>query len=117
LAFCTQHGNQLDQRNILRHLHKALEDVGFEQAGAHSFRRYRNTFLRNFTACPESILNFWLGWGEEGMSERYDKIKADVAFRKEVANSCGLGFDVPANLGLIEPIAPKLESYAVAASI
>jgi hypothetical protein len=29
------------------------------------------------------------------MSAHYDKIKADVAFRKEVANSCGVGFDVP----------------------
>ena len=117
LLFCTRHGCQLDQRNILRHLHKALEDFGFEQAGAHSFRRYRNTYLRNFTACPESVLNFWLGWGEEDMAGRYDKIKSDVAFRKEVANSCGVGFDVPANLGSIEPIEPKLESDAVASSI
>ncbi len=116
LLFCTRHGNQLNQRNILRHLHKALKEVGFEQAGAHSFRRYRNTYLRNFTACPESILDFWLGWSSEGMSAHYDKIKADVAFRKEVANSCGVGFDVPAILGSIEPIEPKLESYAVASS-
>jgi hypothetical protein len=62
-------------RNILRHLHEALEEVGFEQAGANSFRRYRNTYLRNFTACPESILDFWLGWSGEGMSAHYDKIK------------------------------------------
>ncbi len=117
LLFCTRHGCQLDQRNILRHLHKALEDFGFEQAGAHSFRRYRNTYLRNFTACPESILDFWLGWSSEGMSAHYDKIKADVAFRKEVANSCGVGFDVPAILGSIEPIEPNLESDAVASSI
>jgi integrase len=81
LLFCTRHGCQLDQRNILRHLHKALEDFGFEQAGAHSFRRYRNTYLRNFTACPESVLNFWLGWGEGDMAGRYEKIKSDVAFR------------------------------------
>jgi Site-specific recombinase XerD len=117
LLFCTRHGGQLDQRNILRHLHKALEEVGFEQAGAHSFRRFRNTYLRNHTHCPESIINFWLGWSSESMSGHYDKIKADVAFRKEVATSCGVGFDVPATLGLIEPIEPKLESYAVAASI
>jgi hypothetical protein len=41
------------------------------------------------------------------MGAHYDKIKADVAFRKEVANSCGVGFDVPASLGPIEPIEPK----------
>jgi hypothetical protein len=51
------------------------------------------------------------------MGAHYDKIKSDVAFRKEVANSCGVGFDVPANLGSIEPIEPKLESDAVASSI
>jgi hypothetical protein len=51
------------------------------------------------------------------MAGRYDKIKSDVAFRKEVANRCGVGFDVPAILGSIEPIEPKLESDAVAASI
>jgi hypothetical protein len=54
------------------------------------------------------------------MSAHYDKIKADVSFRKEVANSCGVGFDVPSTLGSIEPIEPiepKPESYAVASSI
>jgi integrase len=111
LLFCTRHGNQLNQRNILRHLHKALEEVGFEKAREHSFRRFRNTYLRNFTACPESILDFWLGWGSEGMSRHYDKIKSDVVFRKEVTNSCGVGFDV---LGSIAPIESKLESHAVA---
>jgi hypothetical protein len=40
----------------------------------HSFGRYRNSYLRNFTACPESILDFWLGWGSEGMGAHYDKI-------------------------------------------
>ena len=115
--FCTRHGNQLNQRNILRHRHKALEEVGFEQTGVHSFRRYRNTYLRNFTACPESILDFWLGLGSEGMGAHYDKIKSDVMFRKKVANSCGVGFDVPAVLGSIEPIEPKLKSDAAASSI
>jgi hypothetical protein len=33
-----------------------------------------------------------------------------VAFRKEVANACGVGFDVPS--GSIEPIEPKIEALA-----
>jgi integrase len=111
LLFCTRNGKQLSQSNILRrHLHPALEDVGFEKAGNHAFRRYRNTFLRNHTHCPESIINFWLGWGEDAMSELYDKVKADVGFRKEVAKACGVGFDVPATLGSIEPNEPKTEA-------
>ena len=75
LLFYTRRGNQLNQRNILRHLHKALKEVGFEQAGAHNFRRYRNTYLRNFTACPESILDFWLRWSGEGMSAHCDTVQ------------------------------------------
>jgi hypothetical protein len=100
----------LSQSNILcRHLHPALEEVGFEKCGAHSFRRYRNTYLRNFTACPESIRNFWLGWGSEGMSAHYDGIRGDVAYRRDVAKACGVGFDVPASLGSFEPNEPKIE--------
>jgi hypothetical protein len=48
------------------------------------------------------------------MNAHYDKIKADVAFRKEVANRCGVGFYVPANLGPIEPIEPKKVEEGVA---
>jgi integrase len=117
LLFKTRHGKQWSQSNILRrHLHPALGEIGFEKAGAHSFRRYCNTFLRNHTNCPESVLNFWLGWGAEGMSGLYDKVKADVAFRKEVANASGVGFDVPASLVSIEPIAPKPQPTEVAVS-
>jgi integrase len=110
LLFHTRSGKQLHQSNILRrHLHPALAEVGFEKAGNHAFRRFRDTFLRNFTNCPQSILHFWLGWGSEGMSGHYDQIKNDVAFRKDVVNRCGVGFDVPASLASIEPNEPKIE--------
>jgi integrase len=110
LLFCTRNRTPLSQSNILRrHLHPALEAVGFEKAGAHSFRRYRNTYLRNFTACPESVRNFWLGWGSENMSGHYDGIRGDVAYRRDVTKACGVGFDVPASLGSFEPIEPKIE--------
>jgi hypothetical protein len=36
------------------------------------------------------------------MSELYDKVKADVGFRKEVVNACGVGFEVPVSLASIE---------------
>lgn len=113
LLFCTRNGKQLSQSDILRrHLHLALREIGFEKAGNHAFRRYRDTFLRNFTNCPKSVLHFWLGWGAEGMSELYDRIKADVAFRTDVANRVGVGFDVPATLAPIEPNEPKIEVAA-----
>ncbi len=110
LLFQTRNGKQLSQSNILRrHLHPALKEIGFGKAGNHGFRRFRDTFLRNFTNCPESVLHFWLGWGSEGMSGHYDQIKHDVAFRKEVVNRAGEGFDVPAHWGSIEPNEPKIE--------
>jgi integrase len=111
LLFRTRNGKQLSQSNILRrHLHPALEEIGFEKAGNHAFRRFRDTFLRNRTNCPEGVLHFWLGWGSEDMSGHYDQIKNDVAFRKDVANRCGVGFDVPVSLASIEPNEPKLEA-------
>jgi hypothetical protein len=86
-----------------------LAEIGFAKAGAHAFRRYRTTFLRNYTNAPESIVNFWLGWGSEGMSGHYDKVRFDVEFRKEVAERVGVGFDVPVTL---VPIEPKIEVAA-----
>jgi hypothetical protein len=41
------------------------------------------------------------------MSGHYDQIKNDVAFRKDVVNRCGVGFDVPVSLASIEPNEPK----------
>lgn len=117
LLFCTRTGKQMSQSNILRrHLHRALAKIGFNKSGNHAFRRYRDTFLRNFTKCPPSLIDFWLGWGSEGMPEHYDQIRNDVEFRKEVANACGVGFDIPASLVSIEPIAPKSEPAEVAVS-
>lgn len=46
------------------------------------------------------------------MSDLYDKIKEDVAFRKEVANACGVGFEVPATFFPIEPSEPKIQLEA-----
>lgn len=118
LLFQTCNGKPLGQSNILRrHLHPALEEVGFEKAGAHSFRRFRTTYLRNYANCPESITNFWLGWGSNGMSGHYDGIRADVAFRKDVANRCGVGFDVPATLAVPIPFVPNVPRFEVAVQL
>jgi hypothetical protein len=46
-----------------------------------------------------------MGHAPENMSDRYDKIKEDVTFRKEVAERSGIGFELPSS---IAPIAPSL---------
>jgi integrase len=101
--FCTRNGKPLGSSNILRrHLHPALKQLGFvnpftgtNKAGNHAFRRFRNTHLRNRTGCPEGLLKFWMGHADESMSALYDKIKEDEKFRREWAEKCGFGFELP----------------------
>src|SRR5207249_10010948 len=71
------------------------------KCGVHAFRRFRNTYLRNFTATPPGVLQFWMGHAGEGMSDLYDKVKSNVAFRKEMAEKAGLGFELPSKILVI----------------
>ena len=75
----------------------------------HAFRRFRNTHLRNRTACPEGLQKFWMGHADETKGDLYDKIKEDVGFRKEWAQKCGFGFDLPS----VVPNVPKKEERAL----
>jgi integrase len=94
--FCTSNGKPLGQSNILRrNLHPVLERLGIKRCGFHAFRRFRNTYLRNYTSCPNGLRNFWLGWGGKDMSDHYDKIRENATFRCEVAERVGIGFELP----------------------
>jgi integrase len=96
-------GRPLSQSNIVRrHLHEALERLGYvnpftgtHKAGNHAFRRFRNTYLRNHTACPDGLIKFWLGHADKDMTDRYDRIREDATFRRDVAERCGFGFKLP----------------------
>lgn len=109
--FRNLNGGPLDMSDLLRgHLHPALKALGFvntstnnHKAGNHAFRRYRNTYLRNHTQCPEGLRKFWMGHADEDMGDRYDKICEDLPFRLEMAEKCGLGFDLP----LLSPLYPN----------
>jgi integrase len=111
--FSTRNGKPVASSNITRrHLHPALKQLGFinsstgtYKAGNHAFRRFRNTHLRNRTACPEGLRKFWMGHADESMGDLYDKIKEDVEFRKEWAEKCGFGFELPS----VVPSVPKKE--------
>lgn len=94
--FTTSNGKPLSQSNILRRsLHPILASFGMKRCGFHAFRRFRNTYLRNYTSCPNGLRNFWLGWSGKDMSDHYDKIREDAAFRREVAERVGIGFELP----------------------
>jgi integrase len=69
LLFSTQTGKPLSPTNIIRrHLHMALRELnymnpytGTHKAGNHAFRRFRNTYLGNYTECPEGLYKYWMG--------------------------------------------------------
>jgi hypothetical protein len=41
---------------------------------------------------PESLVKFWMGHSETNQTDEYVKLFDEVAYRKEVADSIGLGF-------------------------
>jgi integrase len=115
--FCTRLRKPLSPTNIIRrHLHAALKQLnyvnpfkGTHKAGNHAFRRFRNTYLRNKTECPEGLRNYWMAHAGNSMDDLYDKIKEDVQFRKMWAEKCGFGFELPSVVPNVPKIAGKTE--------
>lgn len=96
--FETSSGKPLTQTNLLkRELHPILASLEIPKRGFHSFRRFRNTHLRN-SICPDGLVKFWMGHASKDMSDRYDRVRDDVVFRKEVARRMGTSFEVPKTL-------------------
>lgn len=94
--FCTRKGTPLGQSNILRRvLYPILNELRINKCGFHAFRRFRSTYLRNYTSCPDGLRTFWLGWSGKGMGDHYDKIREDAVFRRQVVERAGIGFDLP----------------------
>lgn len=96
LLFVSRSGKPLEQSNILRRtLHPILVKLGQPKCGAHAFRSFHNTYLKNRASCPEGVREFWPGWEDKDMSDLYDKIQEDVDFRTQWAEKAGLGFEIP----------------------
>lgn len=134
LLFQSRNGKPLSQSNILRRsLHPILANINHQKCGAHAFRRFRNTYLRNHTSTPPGLRKFWMGWngdpadavdarfdtGKE-MEDLYDKVREDARFRREVTERAGLGFEIPSLVppkkskrSVIGPNGPKTEVEVV----
>ena len=84
------------------------------KAGNHAFRRFRNTYLRNYAECPEGLYKYWMGHAGKDMSDLYDKIKEDVAFRRKWADKCGFGFQLPSVVPNVPKCTEKTEMVIVA---
>jgi integrase len=93
--FHNRKGNFLSQTNLLRRgLHPALGKLKQPKAGFHAFRRYRLTWLRKNRAHAD-LDRFWMGHENETVGDGYSKMKEDVAFRLQQAETMGLGFAIP----------------------
>jgi len=121
LLFRSRSGRPLHQSNILRRvLHPILVELGQPKCGLHAFRRFRNTYLRNYTSTPPGVYRFWMGHASadgdtsagagENMSDRYDKAEHEHALRREWAERAGLGFKLPSKIRVVGLNGPKLHS-------
>jgi integrase len=109
LLFATGTGKPMSDSNFRnRFLHKRLEALGQPMAGAHAFRRFRNTYLRK-ALCPDGLIKFWMGHAGRDMSDLYDKIREDIQYRKLVAESVGIGFELSKKPDVV-PCVPWIES-------
>jgi integrase len=120
--FSSRSGKPVSSSNVIRrHLHPALEQLKFvnphtgtHKAGNHAFRRFRNTYLRNKTQCPDGLRNYWMGHAGNSMDDLYDKIREDVQCRKLWAEKCGFGFELPPVVPNVPKIDVKTESAKAA---
>jgi integrase len=87
--------------------------TGTHKAGNHAFRRFRNTYLRNKTQCPDGLRNYWMGHAGNSMDDLYDKIREDLPFRKMWAQEAGFGFALPAVVPKVPSCTEKTETTIV----
>jgi integrase len=108
--FHNRKSNFLSQTNLLRRgLHPALEKLKQPKAGFHAFRRYRLTWLRK-NRVHADLERFWLGHENETVGDGYSKMKEDVVFRLEQAETVGLGFTLPPKIADVVRIVRKNEA-------
>jgi integrase len=101
LLFRTRRGKPLSQSNILRRsLHLILAKLNQPQAGAHAFRRFRQTHLR-MNLVGRDLEHFWMGHSDTEIGDRYSMVRTDGEYRRDVVARIGVGFDVPAHLNLM----------------
>ena len=61
--------------------------------GFHAFRRWRTTWLRK-NRVQEDLVRFWLGHSDRSITDGYSKLGEDEPYRREVAESVGVGFNL-----------------------
>jgi len=115
LIFANSLGRPLSKTNALRRgLHPVLVKLGIAKTGFHAMRRFRTTWLRK-RRTPEDLIRFWLGHAESSVTDGYSKLSEDLEYRREVAETIGLGFAIPTSSRPMRPRMAKEIQREVAA--
>jgi integrase len=114
LLFLTEKGtphlyNNLDNRWLAPRLAKMGLDAGW-----HSFKRFRKTWLRG-RRCLEDINNFWMAHKPQTMSELYSHLYEEIDIRLEESELVGHGFDLPKTV--IVPSVPRKSGVELGVAI
>jgi hypothetical protein len=57
--------------------------------------------MKNETACPKGLGDYWLGHAGNSMDDLYHMVKDNAAFRKKQADEYGFGFELLAALSVV----------------
>jgi len=97
----------LDQRLAKLRLYEA-------GMGWHSFKRFRNSWLRAPAQhCQEDLRKFWLAHKPKEMGELYSALKEDLPTRLEEAERVGYGFTLPTQRLEVVPNVPRKGLFVV----
>ena len=90
-----------------------LAKLGLYEAGMgwHSFKRFRNSWLRApAQRCQEDLRKFWLAHKPKEMGELYSALKEDLPTRLAEAERVGFGFVLPKE---VVPDVPRKRLFVV----
>ena len=97
-------------------LDQRLAKLGLYEAGMgwHSFKRFRNSWLRAPAQhCQEDLRKFWLAHKPKEMGELYSALKEDLPTRLAEAERVGYGFTLPTQRLEVVPNVPRKGLFVV----
>jgi integrase len=98
-------------------LDQRLAKLGLYEAGMgwHSFKRFRNSWLRApAQRCQEDLRKFWLAHKPKEMGELYSALKEDLPTRLAEAERVGYGFVLPSE---VVPNVPRKGLFVVSRKV
>lgn len=98
--FSTRNGKPLQKDSVRKSLQSILRRLNLPEAGLHSFRHGRVSWL-NMQGCPGDLIRAWVGHSNLKVTSIYTHF--DETFRTQAANSFGLNSSVRPNRPNEEP--------------